>query len=75
MDDNEYLMSSNQIVRNKVDPKENLLPLAIAIVNKLEKLTNLNKKISLEIMKNIKDLKDPSKISDHISSQLNISIN
>ena len=72
--DRGYLTSATEIVKDKIDPKENLLALAIAIVRKLEKLTNLNKRVSGELMTSIKDLKDPSKIADHIAAQLNISI-
>ena len=72
--DRGYLTSATEIVKDKIDPKENLLALSIAIVRKLEKLTNLNKRISSELMTSIKDLKDPSKIADHIAAQLNISI-
>ena len=46
----------------------------IAIVRKLEKLTNLNKKISSELFSNLKEQKNPSKIADLIAGQLNISI-
>jgi len=70
----DFLTASFEIVKDKVEDKSNLLALSIAIVRKLEKLTNLNKKISSELMVNLKELKDPSKIADHISSQLNISI-
>jgi len=72
--DKEYLMTSTEIVKDKIDNKEDLLAFSIAIARKLEKLTNLNKKISFELMTNLKELKDPSKISDQIASQLNISI-
>ena len=44
------------------------------MVRKLEKLTNLNKKISSELMTSLKEQKNPSKIADHIAGQLNISI-
>ena len=70
----EFITSTIEIVKDKIDSKEDQLAYSIAIVRKLEKLTGLNKKISYELMTNIKDLKDPSKISDHISAQLNISI-
>ena len=73
-DNEEYLTSAIEIVKDKIEAKEDLLPFSIAIVRKLEKLTNLNKKISLELMTNLKDLKDPSRIADHIAAQLNISI-
>ncbi len=70
----DFLTTSFEIIKDKIEDKDNLLALSIAIVRKLEKLTNLNKKISSELMVNLKELKDPSKIADHISSQLNISI-
>ena len=70
----EYLASYVEIVEDKIESKENSLAFSIAIVRKLEKLTNLNKKLSFEIMSNLKELKDPVKIADHISAQLNISI-
>ena len=73
-DEKDYMLSKSEIIKDKIDTKDDLLPLAIAIVRKLEKLTNLNKKVSFELMSSIKDLKDPAKIADHISSQLNISI-
>jgi len=73
-DEKDYMTSKSEIIKDKIESKEDLLALAIAIVRKLEKLTNLNKKISFELMTSIKDLKDPSKIADHIATQLNISI-
>jgi len=69
-----YLSTSSEVVKDKIESKSELVPFAIAIVRKLEKLTNLNKKISLELMTNLKDQKDPTKIADHIATQLNISI-
>jgi len=75
-DDHEYLKSLTEVVKDKIDtdPKEDLLAFSIAIVRKLEKLTNLNKKISFELMSNLKEQKDPSRIADNIAAQLNISI-
>ena len=70
----EIFMCSLEAIKDKIDSKENLLALSIAIVRKLEKLTNLNKKISFELMTNLKDNKEPSKIANHIAAQLNISI-
>ena len=72
--DKEHLTSATEVVKDKIDSKEDLLVFSIALVRKLEKLTNLNKKISFELMTNLKDLKAPSKIADHIAAQLNISI-
>jgi len=70
----DFLTALTEVVKDKIDPKEDLLSLSIAIVRKLEKLTNLNKKISLELFTSLKEQKNPSKISDLIAGQLNISI-
>ena len=70
----DFLSASTEIVKDKIDSKEDLLALSIAIVRKLEKLTNLNKKISTELFSSLKQQKNPTKIADHIASQLNISI-
>jgi len=72
--DKEYLMCSTEIIKDKIDSKEDMLAFSIAMVRKLEKLTNLNKKISFELMTSLKEQKNPTKIADHIASQLNISI-
>ena len=53
---------------------ENLLPLALTALRRLEKLTSINKKISNETINKIKQLKDPSIIADNIASHLNASI-
>ena len=72
--DGEYLTTSTEVIKDKIESQEDSLAFSIAIVRKLEKLTNLNKKLSFELMANLKDLKDPVKIADHMSAQLNISI-
>ena len=74
-EDKDFLKSFVEIVKDKIDtPKEDLLALSTAIVRKLEKLTNLNRKISHELMTSIKQQKNPSIVADHISGQLNIPI-
>jgi len=70
----DFLKASIEIVKDKIDPKEDLLSFSIAMVRKLEKLSNLNKKISSELLTTLKEQKNPGKIADHISGQLNISI-
>jgi len=70
----EILTSQTEVVKDKIDSKEDLLSLSIAIIRKLEKLTNLNKKISLELFTSLKEQKNPSKIADLMAGQLNISI-
>ena len=72
--DSQHLTSATEVVKDIVDSKSDSLAFSMAIVRKLEKLTNLNKKISFEVTNNLKELKEPSKIADHIASQLNISI-
>ncbi len=70
----EFLNSSTETIKDKIDPKEDLLPLSVVIIRKLEKLTNLNRKISSELITTLKQQKNTTKIADHIASQLNISI-
>ncbi len=72
--DKEYLASTTEIIKDKIDSKEDLFAYATAMIRKLEKLNNLSKKFSFELTSSLKDEKSPSKIADHIASQLNISI-
>ena len=72
--DKELLTCSTEVIKDKIDSKEDLLSLSIAIIRKLEKLTNLSKKISSELFNNLKEQKNPSKIADLIAGQLNIPI-
>ncbi len=57
-----------------IDKNEDLFPLAVTALKRLEKLTSINKKISNETIKTIKDLKDPSSIADNIASHINATI-
>jgi len=70
----EFLMTATELVKDKIDSKEDLLSLSIIIIRKLEKLTNLNKKISSELFNSLKEQKNPSKIADLIAGQLNVPI-
>ena len=56
------------------DKNENLMPLAITAIRRLEKLTSINKKISSETINNIKKLDDPSHIADNVASHLTVTI-
>ena len=49
--DKEYLTTSIEIVKDKIDNKEELLAFSIAVSRKLEKLTNVDKKISFDLIK------------------------
>ena len=53
---------------------EDLIPLAMTAVRRLEKLTSINKKISTETINNIKKLTDASHIADNIASHLTATI-
>ncbi len=70
----DFLKINAEIIKDKINPKDDLLSFSTAMIRKLEKLTNLNKKISSEFLTNLREKKNPTKIADHISSQLNISI-
>ena len=73
-DDEKYISCSYEYNKDILDERENLLPLALTAIKKLEKLTSVNKKLSSDILDNIRQLKDASKIADNIASHLNSSI-
>ncbi len=73
-DDEKYISCEFTHQNDEMSKNEDLMPLALTAVKKLEKLTSVNKKISQDIINNIKQLKDPSKIADNIGSHLNSSI-
>ena len=53
---------------------EDLIPLAMTAVRRLEKLTSINKKVSSETINNIKKLTDASHIADNIATHLTATI-
>ena len=53
---------------------EDLIPLAMTAVRRLEKLTSINKKVSSETINSIKRLTDASHIADNIASHLTATI-
>ncbi len=73
-DDQKFIICTYEHQKDVLNKDEDLLPLALTAVRRLEKLTSVNKKISSETINNIKQLKDPSKIVDNIVSNLNASI-
>ncbi len=73
-DDEKFITCTYEHQKDVFNKDEDLLPLALTAVKRLEKLTSVNKKISSDIINNIKQLKDPSKIVDNIVSNLNASI-
>ena len=73
-DNEEFIICEFSYQNDEVLKEEDLLPLALTAVRRLEKLTSINKKISNETINNIKQLKDPSKIADNIAAHLNATI-
>ncbi len=73
-DDEKFITCSYEYNNDLPSSEEDLMPLAITAIRRLEKLTSINKKISSETISNIKELKDPSKIVDNIASHLNTTI-
>ncbi len=73
-DDEKFIKCSYEHQEDIIDSNEDLMPLTMIAVKRLEKLNYINKKISTETVNNIKQLKDPVKIADNISSHLNATI-
>ena len=73
-DDEKFISCTFEYQKDILTKDEDLLPLALTAVRRLEKLTSINKKVSTETINNIKQLKDPSKIADNIASHLNATI-
>ena len=73
-DDEKFITCTYEYQNDIIAPDEDLMPLAMIAVRRLEKLTSINKKISIETINNIKQLKDPTKIVDNIASHLNSSM-
>ncbi len=72
--DNDKYISCTYEHINEIKPQEDLIPLAMTAVRRLEKLSTVNKKISQDIINNIKQLKEPSQIADNLGSHLNSTI-
>ncbi len=73
-DDEKFIKCSYEHQEEIINSNEDLMPLTMIAVKRLEKLNYINKKISTETINNIKQLKDPVKIADNISSHLNATI-
>ena len=73
-DDEKFITCTYEYQNDVIAPDEDLIPLAMIAIRRLEKLTSINKKISVETINNIKQLKDPTKIVDNIASHLNSSM-
>ena len=73
-DEEKFITCTFEYQSDQLTNNDNLLPLALTAIRRLEKLTSINKKISSETINNIKQLKNPSKIADNIASHLNTTI-
>jgi len=73
-DEEKFITCAFEYQSDQLTNNEDLLPLALTAIRRLEKLTSINKKISSETINNIKQLKNPSKIADNIASHLNTAI-
>ena len=73
-DNDKFITCDFSYQNDELTKDEDLLPLALTAVRRLEKLNSVNKKISNETINNIKQLKEPSKIADNIAAHLNSTI-
>jgi len=73
-DNDKFITCDFSYQKVELTKDEDLLPLALTAVRRLEKLNSINKKISNETINNIKKLKEPSKIADNIAAHLNCTI-
>ena len=69
-----FIKCDYEIQKDEINQNEDLSSLSSVAVRRLEKLTSINKKVSSDVINNIKDLKDPSSIADNIASHLNMTI-
>ncbi len=74
VDNQKFITCDYTHAKDENEKNEDLYPLAVTALRRLEKLTSINKKISSETINSIKQLKDPSQIGDNIASHLSASI-
>ena len=73
-DNEKFITCEFTHLKDETAEGEDLYPLAVTALRRLEKLTSINKKISSETINTIKQLKDPSQIADNIASHIVASI-
>jgi len=73
-DNDKFIICEYTQHRDLINKEEDLVPLAMTAIRRLEKLTSINKKISAETINTIKQLKDPSQIADNLASHLTATI-
>ncbi len=73
--DNEKFIICDYTPYNDIlNDNEDLYPLAVTAVRRMEKLSSINKKVSGETISTIKQLKDASQIADNIASHITATI-
>ena len=73
-DDEKFITCVFEHQNDELTKNEELLPLALTAIKRMEKLSSINRKVSTETINNIKQIKDASKIVDNIASHLNTTI-
>ena len=73
-DNDKFIISEYSHQYDVVEEGEDLIPLAMTAVRRLEKLTSINKKVASETINNIKKLTEASHIADNIASHLTATI-
>ena len=73
-DNDKFIICEYAHHHDVITKDEDLIPLAMTAVRRLEKLTSINKKVSSETINNIKKLTDASHIADNIASHLTATI-
>jgi len=73
-DNDKFIICEYAHHHDVVTKDEDLIPLAMTAVRRLEKLTSINKKVSSETINNIKKLDNASHIADNIASHLTATI-
>ena len=73
-DNDKFILCEYAHHHDVITKDEDLIPLAMTAVKRLEKLTSVNKKVSSETINSIKKLTDASHIADNIASHLTATI-
>ena len=73
-DNQDFYSCKFEYLKEVTISNDDITPLALNVMRKFEKLSNLNRKISSESISTLKAIKDPTKIADNIISHLSISI-
>jgi len=74
IDNDNFIICEYAHHHDVVTKDEDLIPLAMTAIRKLEKLSSINKKVSSETVNNIKKLTNASHIADNIASHLTATI-